>query len=421
MTVAKLQDIKLNVGSGGVELPGFRPIDRALGQEAYPLHYPTNSVAHIRASHILEHFGFQEVPKVLKEWVRVLRPGGVIEIAVPDFRKAIDIGAGGDPLWANYIMGGQIDENDYHKSLFDEQILTAFMERAGLVDIESWDGDKADTSQLAVSLNLKGMKPFVEDDGYSQDAGIFTTTPTYMPDGLVTPSAPQEYKIPKTVAVMSAPRLGFIENMLCSTTIFNRFKIPNIVHMGAFWEQCLERSIMDAIEKEADWIVTMDYDTVFTEIDFARLLKLFCENPHIDALAPLQMKREEDLPLLWGKNEDGSVKREWTLDEFEPELVRVHHAHFGLTLFRVEALQRMPHPWFWGRPNNDGYWKDGRTDPDIAFWEKWQQFGNSLYVAAHVPIGHLQLMASWPNQELSPLHQFIGDFNRNGKPEGART
>jgi len=113
--------MKLNLGGGNQKIPGFVNIDRLNGQEAYPLPaYADGSVDEIRASHILEHFGHREVPEVLKEWVRVLKPGGVLKIAVPDFDYLVQHRHDELPL-ESYLMGGQSDSNDYHKSIFSER------------------------------------------------------------------------------------------------------------------------------------------------------------------------------------------------------------------------------------------------------------------------------------------------------------
>lgn len=44
----------------------------------------------VRASHVLEHFYINEWPSVLSEWLRVLRPGGVLRISMPDLDKVVD-------------------------------------------------------------------------------------------------------------------------------------------------------------------------------------------------------------------------------------------------------------------------------------------------------------------------------------------
>ena len=47
--------------------------------------FADDSVGLIYASHILEHFGRHQYEDVLAEWYRVLSPGGVLRLAVPDF------------------------------------------------------------------------------------------------------------------------------------------------------------------------------------------------------------------------------------------------------------------------------------------------------------------------------------------------
>jgi predicted SAM-dependent methyltransferase len=106
--------LKLNIGAGEVEIEGFVPIDKRFGDEAYPLRYESNSVDEIRASHILEHFGHGESQDVVGEWARVLKPGGKIRIAVPDFDK-ITTEFREDPLFEGYIFGGQTDWPDGRK------------------------------------------------------------------------------------------------------------------------------------------------------------------------------------------------------------------------------------------------------------------------------------------------------------------
>ena len=80
----------------------------------------------------------------------------------------------------------------------------------------------------------------------------------------------------------------------------------------------------------------------------------------------------------------------------------------------------MKHPWFWEQPNADGEWAAGRLDPDIYFWRKWQDAGNTLYLANRVSIGHLQHMATWvDNETRRPIHQYLTDFQKHGPPPEA--
>jgi SAM-dependent methyltransferase len=54
-----------------------------------PLPYPGDSIAKIQAQDVLEHLPFDKVPFVLDEIYRVLRPGGIFRLSVPDYRSPV--------------------------------------------------------------------------------------------------------------------------------------------------------------------------------------------------------------------------------------------------------------------------------------------------------------------------------------------
>ena len=91
--------IWLNIGSSGRITPGFEHVDR----ETIPganvrvcdvrlgLPYATGSVEVAVMSHVAEHLHpFWELPGVLREVHRVLMPGGVFRVAVPDLAKLVE-------------------------------------------------------------------------------------------------------------------------------------------------------------------------------------------------------------------------------------------------------------------------------------------------------------------------------------------
>jgi len=269
------------------------------------------------------------------------------------------------------------------------------MRRAGVIDIKEWEPDGLDTASHPISIRLEGIKG---------DAPPQTDTVT----------------IPKVGAVISMPRLAFTDNMFSALPAMHARGIDVCNAVGAYWGQCLERVMMSTIDRGCEWIVTLDYDTVFDGPTLDSLFVLMAQHPEADAIAPLQMKRDGDTPMIWDLQEDGEPKREWSTAEFEKELTKIRHAHFGLTLFRVSSLQKMKHPWFIGKPNADGEWGEGRTDDDIQFWEQWAEIGNTLYLANHVPIGHMQLVTTWPTQDFGVVHQYMREWREDGKPQSAR-
>jgi predicted SAM-dependent methyltransferase len=88
--------LMLNLGSGDKRLKNYVNIDSR--KECNPdvvcdirkLPYEDNSVDRILASDILEHIGRLEVEKTLREWYRVLKPGGILIIKTPNVDTIID-------------------------------------------------------------------------------------------------------------------------------------------------------------------------------------------------------------------------------------------------------------------------------------------------------------------------------------------
>jgi predicted SAM-dependent methyltransferase len=106
--------IRLNVGSDLSQIGGFLSVDfnpkvkPDIVADAKDLSmFPDSVVDEIYASHVLEHFTWQDGLLALKEWLRVLKPGGMLTVATPDItemRKLYKHGA----TWGEYNM--PIDE-----------------------------------------------------------------------------------------------------------------------------------------------------------------------------------------------------------------------------------------------------------------------------------------------------------------------
>jgi predicted SAM-dependent methyltransferase len=383
--------LRLNLGAGTTEIPGFIPIDVMQGSQAYPLIQYADGVAdEIRASHILEHFSHTQTINVLKEWWRVLKPGGRIRLSVPDFDYIVArYKEGSDEPLEGYVMGGHCDEHDVHLAMFNEQKLTEALKTAGFAEIKRWSDDIEDCSSMKVSLNLEALKGA---DG--KPASGF-----------------------KVQAAMSLPRLTFTDNFFCVFQALMPLKIGLRKHTGAYWGQCLEECVMYCLGENPDAILTVDYDTLFTRWDVQTLMDLMQAHPEADAIAALQAARTKSTPLMTMKDSGGKNVGSLPRDAFKGDLLRVNTAHFGLTLIRAEKLKAMPHPWFKHEPAVDGTWSEGRTDADIWFWRQWERQGNTLYLANRVPVGHAELMVRWPDINMESMYQHPSDYWDKGKPE----
>jgi len=62
-----------------------------------PLPFPNDHFTAIYASHLLEHLYREEAKALLKECVRVLIPGGILRMVVPDLRSILSEYMGGQP------------------------------------------------------------------------------------------------------------------------------------------------------------------------------------------------------------------------------------------------------------------------------------------------------------------------------------
>lgn len=166
-----------------VDLCDFPHIDHRARIDDLPF-FPDDSAELIYCSHALEYFDREQATNVLAEWRRVLKPGGVLRLAVPDFPALVRVyQQTGDlkkilgPLYGRMEIttdAGQLVL--YHRTTYDELTLRALLESAGFVQAERWDWRQTehamidDHSQayyphmqkedgILVSLNMQACKP----------------------------------------------------------------------------------------------------------------------------------------------------------------------------------------------------------------------------------------------------------------------
>lgn len=119
--------------------------------------FEDNTFSELYASHVLEHFDYQEeLLSTLKEWHRVLKKDGIIYVSVPDLevlsKLFIDKELKVDEKFhvMRMIFGGHMDENDYHLVGLNFIFLMSYLRDAGFSSIrkvQSFDIFK-DTSTL---------------------------------------------------------------------------------------------------------------------------------------------------------------------------------------------------------------------------------------------------------------------------------
>ena len=151
---AKIVAMRINLGSGERPLDGWVNVDvlpdapgvDVVADITETLPFDSGSAELVYASHLLEHVATEEVPRVLAEWRRVLRPGGTLLVAVPDLeaiaRMLVERPGWFTPPhapWIGAIYGGQKDDWDFHKTGFTAPWLAYCLDQAGFGDVRRVD------------------------------------------------------------------------------------------------------------------------------------------------------------------------------------------------------------------------------------------------------------------------------------------
>jgi len=133
----------------------------------YGIPLPDSSADYAFASHFLEHLSKGHGERLVRETLRVLRPGGVVRIAIPDLAVFIDAYGDGrkeeamDGIFEDWELG----DFARHRYMYDFEMLAGLLGRAGFTDVrrcEYRQGRVPDLQELdnrPGSLVVEAAKP----------------------------------------------------------------------------------------------------------------------------------------------------------------------------------------------------------------------------------------------------------------------
>ena len=143
--------VRLNLGCGSKHLPGYVNVDFESNHSGLKpdvscdlrkLPFPDKYADEILSVHVIEHFWRWEVADVLTEWVRVLKPGGLMVLECPNIAEACkeflknpdhmgDVD-GQKTLWVMYGDPGWKDPLMVHRWGYTPNTLGTLMASCGL-------------------------------------------------------------------------------------------------------------------------------------------------------------------------------------------------------------------------------------------------------------------------------------------------
>ena len=164
------EEIKLHLGSGKRYIPGYTHIDKSEHEHIkYKMDiidlwiYNDEEVDSIYCCHALEYFGREAAKRALNQWYRILKPGGTLKLAVPDFEAIIKVYQKYNDLEHKGILGplfGRMgidktimvsDSPDeiacpttvtdyiYHRTIYDFASLKRFLESVGFKNVKRYN------------------------------------------------------------------------------------------------------------------------------------------------------------------------------------------------------------------------------------------------------------------------------------------
>lgn len=189
--------IRLNLGCGGRPLPEYINVDMdtleamrlrypnqqfdddivIVQSDLFNLPYEEGSVDEVRADGLIEHLPFIDEPKFFKEVVRILKPGGLLNLSTVDFEKTVRLWLDAEDDWKDFyrddeeaiqqqhwfgtytyepnnrwgylaatLFGSQNGVGQFHTNCYTEAKLRAICERMNLevisIDRFQWKGDR---------------------------------------------------------------------------------------------------------------------------------------------------------------------------------------------------------------------------------------------------------------------------------------
>lgn len=136
--------VKLHLGCYNVKIPGYINVDIRpevkpdVVEDVFKLEsFKDNSADIIYICHVLEHASREEALAALQRYYQILKPGGILRVAVPDIEACIQVytWTGNLDFIRSSLWGSQRHDYDYHKAGWDFNALKNDLQQIGFGNI----------------------------------------------------------------------------------------------------------------------------------------------------------------------------------------------------------------------------------------------------------------------------------------------
>ena len=163
---------QIHLGCGKVRLPGFINIDIQPGPavdlvgDIRNLDFEDSSIDLVYSCAVIEHVGRREWVDLLKEWRRVLKPGGLLRLSTNDFEACIARYNEKKNLeeLLGILIGGQKDDYDWHGMIFDFKTLERGLIEAGFENIRRYDWRETELGRLGIDDYSMAYLPHMDKE-----------------------------------------------------------------------------------------------------------------------------------------------------------------------------------------------------------------------------------------------------------------
>ncbi|MDB3931538.1 methyltransferase domain-containing protein [Candidatus Pelagibacter sp.] len=140
----------------------------------YPLPFKENSFEGVFTEHTIEHLYVSEVNSLIKEIYRILKPGAIFRIIVPDLKKYVQFYNNKDiNLGKKFDFGCEaiwnLTQNFSHKSVWDSEMLIFVLKKNNFIDCEETQFKFSKNNDLIIdkdgreveSIYIEATKPLI--------------------------------------------------------------------------------------------------------------------------------------------------------------------------------------------------------------------------------------------------------------------